>query len=150
MVLKLSMYKSEHRTNNLCEGFHSALKRSFQSPHPHLWEFLDKLNVVIGTSELNVKRIQLGQTIQATKRRCWNSNDKRIRTATIKLDDGFFSPIEFINAVSKMFRSQSDVAPNTNEENDDSISDDEEGVSNIPTEDLFFKEVWPSFRVFLL
>lgn len=35
-----SVYKQPRRTNNNVEGFHSALKQTFQVAHPNLWKML--------------------------------------------------------------------------------------------------------------
>ncbi|CAF0966860.1 unnamed protein product [Didymodactylos carnosus] len=51
---KWNVYGLEHRTNNICEGWHTRFSQRVQKHHPHIWHFTD----VLKKKNLNLHMIE--------------------------------------------------------------------------------------------
>lgn len=97
---RMSVRDNEARTNNAVESFHASLRRRIKVPHPNLFVFLGHLQQVTLDSQSDVNRITSGLHIRRAKKRINIINDKRIKTCFQRFDNGKYTRLQFLRAVS--------------------------------------------------
>lgn len=97
---RLSVHDSPSRTNNAVESFHAALRRRIQVAHPNLFSFLGHLQRTTIDSTKDIQRLDRGLTIRRPKSRRNIINDTRIKTCVSKYDNGEYTRLQFLSAVS--------------------------------------------------
>jgi hypothetical protein len=129
---RLSVRDNTSRTNNAVESFHAALRRRVQVAHPNLYTFLGHLQRMTKDSELEMARLDRGLTIRRPKKRVYVINDARIKTCLSRFDNGSYSRLQFLRAVSHSVGAHSEALC---EIAFDSDSDDENTDVNTERQD---------------
>lgn len=68
------------RTNNHLESFHSAFRRRFGSPHPHIFSFVTAVKQRQAETELTVRLLQVGNAPPPRKRVARLKEERLTRT----------------------------------------------------------------------
>ena len=97
--IRLSVFQKEKLTTNDLESLHANLKRKFKSHNPNFWEFINKLNEIILSTEKDMERIINGLPIRRSSIK--SSTLQRNLTLEIfqrKLLIGEITPLNFCEA----------------------------------------------------
>ncbi|CAF0794235.1 unnamed protein product [Didymodactylos carnosus] len=94
---KWNVYGLEHRTNNICEGWHNRFSQRVQKHHPHIWHFTDVLKKEF---KFGHDRIQLlaGAPMKNPRQKT-TAVQKRITTLTRHYEAQQLNEMEFLLAI---------------------------------------------------
>ena len=118
---RLSVFKSSLRTNNDCESYNHKLRKRLGT-RPGFWAFITGLKKQIDADVLDFDKISQDVPIRRQRPRAASQTDKRLETLSQKLECGRISPIQFIHAVSKQYKSRFSIP----DEGDFETSDESE------------------------
>ena len=117
-------------TNNAVESFHAGLRRRIQVVHPNLFTFLGHdLQRTTADSDAEVGRLSRGMLmIRRAKKRANLSNDARIKACLQRFDNGGYTRMQFLRAVSHSLGAR--VPCDAMNQSD---SDDNDDADDLPT-----------------
>ena len=131
-----SVFSTENATNNGAEAFHKTLKSVITVHHPNIWKFLSDLNRVILDFELEYQRLERGLEITRKPKRQTLENASRRNACKVKLQEGKYTIIQYLAAVSAAIGGHRKNAPEKFEDINTGILDEsncDDGDDNLHT-----------------
>jgi len=136
---RLSVRDNTSRTNNAVESFHAGLRGRVKVAHPNLFTFLGHLQRTTTDCETEMERVSRGMIIRRGKKRTNLVNDARIKACMSRYDNGAYSRMQFLRAVSHSLGSHtlcndtgSSASDNDDDADDDVQSDDAAVADHVP------------------
>ena len=102
--------------------------------HPNLYTFLGHLQRATTDSEAEVARTNRGLSIRRSKRKLYIANDARIKTCISRYDNGAYTRIQFLNAVSHSVGAHSNALCEVDNQSDSDDETDGDAAATEPQE----------------
>jgi hypothetical protein len=86
----------QQRTNNVVEGWHSSMGKTFQAKEPSVWAFIDGLVKEQSLQEMKINQELAGYNEQNNNKKKYKDKNARLRTVVSRFADNFEDSAQYI------------------------------------------------------
>jgi len=95
---------SQHRINNICEGWNNRFTHFVGHAHPTVWKLISKMREELGVDRAKIALQELGEGIPAPKKRKFSNTDERLKKLCSRVAINEISVEEFLINIGHCIR----------------------------------------------